>query len=199
MVDMNAHWGNGLTNAEAIEHSIADIFTALGYDLEDQHMKKTPERMRKWLELFAANGDDAHGAELLQAQFDDEHDSMVVVGPIKYQSMCAHHALPVTGQAWVGYIPQKKVVGLSKLARITHYYANQFTVQERVTQQIANLLEAELEPVGTMVVVEAEHGCMTLRGVKETSALTTTSAVRGAFKESAARTEFMTFIQNSRR
>lgn len=139
---------------EKIEEAIGTILQELGYDLSDQHFKKTPTRMRKWLELFKRNGTDEEGKKLLEVQFDDEHDSLIVVGPINYESMCAHHGLPVVGQAWVGYIPDQKVVGLSKLARITHHYAKQFTVQERVTQQIANTLWEELEPLGAMVVVD---------------------------------------------
>lgn len=178
-----------------LEVAAEQLLKALGYSLEDQHFQLTPTRMATWLETFAANGDDDIAAAMLDVQFDEEHDSLVAVGPITYQSMCAHHALPVTGDAWVGYIPQKHVVGLSKLARLVHYYAQQFTVQERVTQQVANLLHQKLDPLGVMVVIRAEHGCMTLRGVKEPRAITTTSAVRGVFKnEPDARMEFLTFM-----
>ena len=159
-------------------------------------MQRTGERVQKVLELFAANGDDAHAAELLDAQFDDEHDSLVIVGPIAVTSMCAHHMLPVTGWAWVGYIPNHRVCGLSKLARVVHHYAQQFTVQERVTQQIVNLLQNVLEPLGCMAVIEAEHGCMTIRGVKEPEAVTVTSAVRGVFKTDLdARQEFLALMK----
>jgi GTP cyclohydrolase I len=178
-----------------LEHHIAQILNILGYDLEDQHFRKTPERMAKWLRTFHKNAGDEEAHTLLDIQFDEEHDSLVVVGPTTVRSMCAHHGLPVVGRAWAGYIPQGKVVGLSKLSRIVHHYAAQFTIQERVTQQIANLLWAVLEPLGVMVVIKAEHGCMTLRGVLEPDALTTTSAVRGVFKEEeAARTEFLRLV-----
>jgi len=176
-----------------IEDHIDAILRILGYDPDDNpHFAKTPERAAKVLEQFAAGSDREEAGALLQAVFDDEHDSMVIVGPIKVTSMCAHHMLPVTGEAWVGYIPDGKVCGLSKLARVVHYYAQQLTVQERVTQLVATVLEEELKPLGVMVVIDAEHGCMTLRGVMEPNARTTTSAARGAFLEDpAARAEFM--------
>jgi GTP cyclohydrolase IA len=183
-----------------LQGAVTIILDHLGYDTNDQHFSRTPERVAKWLTGFVANGDDATGRKLLEAVFDDEHDSMVVVGPTKVVSMCAHHMLPVTGWAYVGYIPDGKVVGLSKLSRIGRHYARQFTVQERVTQQVANLLMSELAPLGVMVVIEAAHGCMTLRGVEEPCAATVTSAVRGVFKEDpSAKEEFMRNIAPHRR
>lgn len=181
---------------DELEYHLGQVFKSLGYDLGDQHFVKTPERVAAWMWSFRKNGDPAAAGDLLQAVFDDEHNSLVQVGPISVTSMCAHHGLPVTGYAWVGYIPDKRVVGLSKLARITNYFSQQFTVQERVTQQIADALTTHLNPKGAMVVIEAAHGCMSLRGVKEPTAVTVTSAVRGVFKdEMGAREEFLRLMR----
>jgi GTP cyclohydrolase IA len=176
----------------ALAMHITDMIGVLGYDQDDQHFFRSPVRVAKWLLEYASNGDPEKVEELLGVEFDDEHDSMVIVGPTRVNSMCAHHWLPVTGWAWVGYIPDGKVVGLSKLARVVHYFAKQFTLQERVTQEVANALQQHLNPLGVMVVIEAEHGCMSIRGVEEPCAVTVTSAVRGVFKnEPDARAEFM--------
>src|SRR5689334_9512829 len=115
-----------------LEEAVTIILDQLGYEIGDQHFEKTAERVAKVLVGFGKNGDNDHADQLLDVQFDDEHDALVQVGPIQVVSMCAHHMLPVTGWAWVGYIPKGKVCGLSKLARVTHFYARQFTVQERV-------------------------------------------------------------------
>jgi len=184
-----------LIDVEIAEHVFA-ILEKLGYDTTDQHFMETGYRSSKVLNLFAKKDDHTEAVALLDAVFDDEHDALVQVGPITVTSMCAHHMLPVTGHAWVGYIPNGKVCGLSKLARITHYFARQFTVQERVTQDVADLLEECLTPLGAMVVIEAEHGCMKLRGVEEPSTVTVTSAIRGVFKdEPSARAEFISLMR----
>ena len=178
-----------------IASHIEEIISYLGYDPQDQHFQRTPYRVAKWMVDYRKQDDAAEAAKLLEAVFDDEHDSMVIVGPTTVRSFCAHHWLPVVGRAWVGYLPNGKVVGLSKLSRVVTYFAQQFTVQERVTQNVANILDEVLQPKGVMVVIEAEHGCMTLRGVKEAQALTRTSAVRGVFKtEESARAEFLRLI-----
>ena len=185
-------------NDVIIEQAVSEILTALGYSLEDQHIQKTPPRVRKWLELYARHSEDA-GGKLLAAVFDDEHDSLVMTGPIRVNSFCAHHMLPVQGWAWVGYIPDGKVCGLSKMARVVDYYSRQLTVQERVTQQIAGAMERELEPLGVMVVIRAEHGCMKIRGVEEPITTTTTSAVRGVFADAPeARNEFLSLMEDPR-
>jgi GTP cyclohydrolase IA len=186
-------------NEEIIGQHVAGILQQLGYDKNDQHFEKTPARVAKLLLEFAKNGEDSHAEEILSVAFDDEHDALVQVGPIRVVSYCAHHMLPVTGWAWVGYLPDQRVCGLSKLARITHHYAHQLTVQERVTQQIANALEAHLKPKGVMVVIRAEHGCMSIRGVREPISQTVTSAVRGVFREeSDARSEFLSLMSEAK-
>lgn len=177
---------------ELLQHHIGQILDVLGYDRYDQHFLRTPERFAQVMLEFRKNGEEEHVSRLLEINFSDDHDSLVQVGPIEVVSFCAHHVLPVTGWAWVGYIPSGRVCGLSKLARIVHHYARQLTVQERVTQQVADALQKHLQPKGAMVVIKAEHGCMHLRGVNEPRALTTTSAVRGVFLEDAgAKQEFL--------
>jgi len=183
------------TQAE-IEAHISGILRCLGYDTENQHFDRTPARAAKVLQAFHANGNEAELKAILDVSFSDEHDSLVQVGPIKVVSMCAHHLLPVTGKAWVGYLPKGKVCGLSKLARVVHHFAKQLTVQERVTDQVADALVKYLDPKGAMVVIRAAHGCMSLRGVEEPNALTATSAVRGVFRdEPDARAEFLSLMR----
>lgn len=187
-----------MPNDTAIKSAVETILRELGYDTSDQHMKKTPERVAKWLKLYSRPVQD-EGGLLLQAVFDDEHDSLVQTGPIKVNSFCAHHMLPVSGWAWVGYIPNGRVCGLSKMSRIVNYYSRRFTVQERVTQEVANRMQEELDPLGVMVVIKAEHGCMRIRGVEEPITVTTTSAVRGVFLEDpTARSEFLSLMEPSR-
>src|SRR5690606_13455355 len=152
-----------------MQAAVVMLLESLGYDVNDQHFKRTPERVAKALTEFAAIDKEVEYAEvaaLLGVEFDDEHDSMVIVGPTRVQSYCAHHMLPFTGHAWVGYIPDEKVVGLSKLSRLVHYYARRFTLQERITQQVANALYEHLAPLGVMVVIDSNHGCMQMRGVQ---------------------------------
>lgn len=183
-----------------IEKSITDILAALGYDISDQHFTRTPKRVAQVLLDLRKNGNPQVVKDLLEVQFIEEGavNSLVIEGPISYTSMCAHHMLPVTGQAWVGYLPSARVCGLSKLARVTYHFAEQLTVQERVTQQIADALVTHLEPEGAMVVVRAIHGCMSVRGIRERNTETVTSAVRGVFRDSAAaRAEFLSLIGGS--
>jgi GTP cyclohydrolase IA len=190
-------------DAYRIQAGVRQMLQGLGYDLNDQHFTRTPERVAKALAEFATlpplGTEVAEVSKLLEAQFDDEHDSMVIVGPTAVKAFCAHHMLPFQGRAWVGYIPNGKVVGLSKLARIVHYYARRFTLQERITQQVAQALVDHLNPLGVMVVIDSEHGCMQMRGVQETTAATVTSAVHGVFKdEPTAKEEFMRLTERTR-
>jgi GTP cyclohydrolase IA len=180
-----------------IAEAITTILLELGYDINDPHFKRTPERVAKVMAQFRKNGDPDTVKKLLGVQFVEPGavDSLVLEGPIDYVSMCAHHMLTVEGVAYVGYLPGKAVCGLSKMARLVDHFAGQYTVQERVTQQVADALVEHLEPAGAMVVVRAKHGCMAVRGVRQPACKTATSAVRGVFKESAAaRNEFLSLI-----
>jgi GTP cyclohydrolase I len=185
-------------NVAEMESAVGWLLDQLGYDRTTQHFTRTPQRVARMLSEYAKNGSADRVRELLGVTFIEPGavSSLVLEGPVDYVSMCAHHMLPVTGTAWIGYLPAKAVCGLSKLARVVDHYAHQLGVQEVITQQIADALVEHLEPMGAMVVVRAQHGCMSTRGVRQPQAFTTTSAVRGAFKESAAaRNEFLQLMQ----
>lgn len=180
-----------------LEYDVGTMLTSLGYYNEtDPHFGRTPERAAKWLHSFKRHTQD-EGDKLLEVVFpEDAPDSLVIVGPVEFRSMCAHHLLPVVGKAWVGYLPEDGICGLSKLARLVDYYAHQLTVQERVTNQVADAIERTLKPKGCMVVIRATHMCMSFRGILDGVAETTTSAVRGLHKESdSARSEFLSLVR----
>lgn len=177
-------------NRNNAKYHFAEFIEALGLDVEnDEHLKDTPRRVAdsRLDELFRGLQEDPR--RHLKRTFEDygqeegEDGGLVIVDNIQVQSMCAHHFLPFRGVAHVGYIPDGKVVGLSKLARVTHGYSRRPQVQERLTNQIADAVHEELEPKAVIVVVEAEHECMTLRGVQEPNTMTRTSALRGLAKE----------------
>jgi GTP cyclohydrolase IA len=181
-----------LTTKNQLEAHYRHILELLGYDPYDAHFLRTPERVTQAMWEFRKNCDPTELQKILGVDFESEHKSLVQVGPVRVKSFCAHHVLPVTGYAWVGYIPNGKVIGLSKLARVVEFFARQLTVQEQVSQQIVEALEDHLDPKGSMCVIRAWHGCMTIRGVEEDSAATVTSAVRGVFLDDAsAKAEFM--------
>jgi GTP cyclohydrolase IA len=185
---------------EAIAGHMQSILQLLGYDVADQHFQRTPVRAAEVLWDYHQNGHAEGVGKFLEVQFADDYESLVMVGPVSVTSMCAHHMLPVVGFAWVGYLPEKHICGLSKLARVVDYFAHQLTVQEKLTQQVADALSKHLKPKGVMVVIKAEHGCMTLRGVREPGALTVTSAIRGVFRtEPDARAEFLSLMPEARK
>ena len=166
------------------EAAIREFLYAIGEDPNREGLLETPSRVaRACNEIFAGLQEDP--SVHLQKQFHEEdHEEMVIVRDIPFTSMCEHHLLPFTGRAHVAYIPRKgRITGLSKLARCVEGYARRPQVQERMTSQVADAIMATLEPHGVIVVVEAEHMCMTARGIKKPGSLTVTSAVRGSFKE----------------
>lgn len=171
-----------LTDREAAKEHFEEFIRHLGLDVdEDEHLEDTPSRVvrSRFDEIF--RGLDEDPREHLQTSFTASSDDagFVIVDGIQVQSMCAHHFLPFRGEAHVGYIPRDKEVGLSKLARVVDGYARRPQVQERLTTQIADAVYDELDPVAAIVVVEAEHECMSLRGVQEPNTMTRTSALRG--------------------
>ena len=171
------------------------IMAALELDLEDPNLVGTDERVaRMYLELFAGLQE---GAEPSVTTFpnDEGYNQMVVVRDIPFYSMCAHHFLPFFGRAHVGYVPDGQVVGLSKLARIVEFYARRPQIQERMTEQVIQFVERKLEPLGAIVVLEATHFCMEMRGAKKPGATTTTSAIRGAFLDRTVREEFFELLR----
>lgn len=165
-----------------------------GDDPDRDGLEETPFRVIKAFAEYT-EGYRENPKEHLRKTFDVDHNELVLVKDIEFHSMCEHHFAPFMGVAHIGYIPNKKITGLSKFARLTDGYAKRFQVQERLTNQLADAIVEELDPLGVMVVVEAKHMCMCGRGVKKSGASTTTSAVRGAFKEEAeARAEFLSLL-----
>ncbi len=178
-----------------IEAAVREILLAVGEDPDRDGLRETPARVaRSFQELFAGLRQDP--AEILATTFDIDHQELVVVRDIELTSCCEHHLLPFTGVAHIGYIPSPgKVTGLSKLARLVDVYARRPQVQERLTTQIADALVRYLSPLGVIVVVEAEHSCMTMRGVRKPGSKTITSAVRGQLRDPAPRAEAMSLLR----
>lgn len=184
---------------DRIAAAVREILIGIGEDPDREGLRETPERVaRSYAEIFAGLGQDP--AELLATTFDVSHDEMVLVRDIELWSVCEHHLVPFTGLAHVGYIPAKdgRVTGLSKIARLVDVYAKRPQVQERLTTQIADALVEHLEARGVIVVIECEHLCMTMRGVRKPGSKTVTSAVRGLLRSPATRAEAMSLIVGHR-
>ena len=183
-----------------IERAVREILLAIGEDPERDGLADTPARVaRAYAEQFA--GLRQRPEDVLTKVFDADHDEMVLVRDIELYSTCEHHLVPFFGKAHIGYIPNEKgqITGLSKLARLVDTYARRPQVQERMTSQIADALVTNLEPRGVIVVIEAEHLCMSMRGVRKPGARTVTSAVRGVFRSSArTRAEAMSLVHGPR-
>lgn len=182
---------------EKIENAIRTILEAVGENPDREGLKDTPKRVaRFYQEAFAGLNDDP--SQYLTVQFSENHEEMVIVKDIPIFSMCEHHLLPFVGQAHIAYIPcDGKITGLSKLARVAEAYARRPQLQERLTSQIADTIENTLRTRGVLVVIEAEHMCMTIRGIKKPGSRTVTSAVRGIFqKNPATRAEAFSLIMN---
>jgi GTP cyclohydrolase IA len=179
-----------------VEAAVRDLLIALGEDPNRDGLQRTPERVaRAYAEQFAGLYVDP--SEVLQTTFDAHHEEMVLVKDIEMYSTCEHHLVPFHGAAHVGYIPNSdgRITGLSKLARLVDLYAKRPQVQERLTSQVADALMQRLEPRGAIVVIEAEHLCVSMRGIRKPGARTVTSAVRGMFQsQSSTRAEAMSLI-----
>jgi len=173
------------------------LLAGIGEDPDREGLRRTPQRVaRAYAEAFSGLHDDP--ADVLSSVFDEGHEEMVIVKDIEVASFCEHHLLPFYGVGHVGYIPRKgQITGLSKLARLIDLYARRPQVQERMTTQIADALVAGLQPLGVIVVIECEHLCMSMRGVRKPGARTVTSAVRGVLQSSAStRAEAMSLIHS---
>ena len=185
---------------DRIEAAVAEILVALGEDPSRDGLQETPARVaRMYAEVCSGLHEDP--ADYLVRTFDLEHDEMVMVRDIPVYSLCEHHLLPFFGVAHVAYIPQKggMITGLSKLARLVDGFSRRLPIQERLTSQVAGAIQHTLEPQGTLVVIEAEHLCMSMRGVQKPGAVTVTSAVHGVFRdEVSTRLEAMRFIEKGR-
>ncbi len=177
-----------------IEKAVREILAAVGEDPDREGLLDTPGRVaRMYAELFS--GLHQEPGRHLKRVFEETYDEMVLVRDISFNSMCEHHLLPFMGVAHVGYVPNGKVAGLSKLARVVEEISKRPQVQERMTEHIADLMEGELNAKGVVVVLEASHSCMTIRGVRKPGSLTVTSAVRGLFRTNeSSRTEALALI-----
>jgi len=183
---------------QSIAEHVAAILGLLGLDRADPNLLHTPKRVASmYLEMFHGLRE---GAEPTITTFPNEehYQAMVMEREIPFYSMCAHHLVPFYGHAHIGYIPNHRIVGLSKLPRVLEFYARRPQIQERLTEQVANFLWSRLEPLGTMVVIEARHLCMEMRGVKKHGTLTITSAIRGCFGDRKVREEFLTILNRRR-
>ena len=177
-----------------IEAAVREILVAVGEDPDREGLQETPARVaRMYEEMFGGMRKDP--AAPLQKKFTEKYDEMVLVKDIRFESMCEHHLLPFYGKVHIAYLPNGKIVGLSKLARVVEVLSRRPQVQERMTEDLADLVMQELNAKGVGVVVEASHTCMAIRGVRKANAICTTSAMRGGFKDHpATRSEFMALI-----
>jgi len=186
-------------DSEKIESAVRTILEAIGEDPDREGLLLTPTRVAKmYEEIFAGMGCDP--TEVLQAQFSEEHEEMILVKDIPLYSVCEHHLMPFIGRAHVAYVPgaSGQITGISKLARVVDILSKRLQVQERLTTQVADTIMEGLDPQGVLVVIEAEHLCMSMRGVKKPGTVTVTSAVRGLFyRSAAARAEAMSIIKRN--
>jgi len=184
-------------DVERVKAAVAELLVAIGEDPERDGLVATPRRVAAmYEELFSGMHDDP--ARHLEVTFSAEHDEMVMVRDIPFASLCEHHLVPFLGRAHVAYIPAEdgRITGLSKLARLVDGFARRLQVQERMTTEIADAIDSVLTPRGVLVVIEAEHLCMSMRGVKKPGTITVTSSVRGLFRtDMATRAEAMQFIR----
>ena len=189
-----------MVDQSRVQGLIRELLEAIGEDPTREGLLETPRRVADmYVELF--EGLEADPGEHLRVTFEASHDEMVMVRDIPFTSLCEHHLVPFTGLAHVAYLPgpDGRITGLSKMARLVEGYARRHQVQERMTTDIVEAMERELHPKGTIVVIEAEHFCMSMRGVKKAGSTTVTSAVRGVFRDDAAyRAEALQYIHQRR-
>jgi GTP cyclohydrolase I len=187
-----------LVDMPRIEAAVREILKAVGEDPEREGLQDTPARVaRMYAEMFAGLHQDPRTH--LRRLFTQKYDEMVLVKDIHFESMCEHHLLPFIGKAHVAYLPQGKVAGLSKIARVIEVLARRPQVQEKMTEDIADLLMGELDARGVAVILEAMHTCMSIRGVRKTDSVTTTSAMRGTFRTNAStRSELLALVYGGR-
>ena len=185
-----------ISTTEQIARHVEAILALLGEDPEREGLVKTPERVAKALQ-FMTKGYQEDGVEIIRgAIFDEEYQQMVLVKDIDLYSTCEHHMMPFIGKCHIAYIPNGKITGLSKIARVVETFARRLQVQERLTVQIRDCIEEALHPLGVAVVIEASHTCMQIRGVEKANSITTTSAFSGAFLNSdKTRNEFLNLIK----
>lgn len=190
---------NAQIDLPRIERAVREILLAVGEDADREGLRDTPARVaRMYAELFSGLHEDPR--EHVKKFFTEKYDEVVLVTDISFESMCEHHLMPFMGKAHIGYLPDGRVIGLSKLARVVEGVARRPQVQERMTETIADLLLEELRAKGVAVVIEAVHTCMTVRGVRKPGCVCVTSAMKGAFRTNpSTRAEIMTLIYGNRR
>ena len=177
-----------------LSENYKNIISAIGEDVEREGLIKTPERVAKSI-LFLTQGYLSDPVEILNsAKFREDYKEMVIVKDIDIFSLCEHHIIPFIGKAHVGYIPNKYITGLSKIARVVEAYSRRLQLQERLTMQIKDVIQKTLDPLGVAVVIEAQHLCMQMRGVQKQNSVTTTSDFTGAFRRESTRAEFINLI-----
>lgn len=182
--------------SQQIAHQIQQILQLMGEDTQREGLQKTPMRVGEAMQFLTQGYQQSAEDILRSALFEEDYRQMVVVKDIPFYSLCEHHMLPFFGKAHVAYIPNGKITGLSKIARVVDIFARRLQVQERMTTQIKECIQQTLDPLGVMVVIEAEHLCMQMRGVQKPHAITTTSDFTGAFNRPETREEFMNLIRN---
>jgi GTP cyclohydrolase I len=180
---------------ERIAGHVRGILESLGLDLDDPNLRETDVRVaRMYQEMFHGLKEGAE-PEVTTFPNDENYQAMVMERDLPFYSMCAHHLVPFYGHAHIAYIPSDRIIGLSKFSRILEFYAKRPQLQERLTEQVVSYLEDTLDPLGAMVVIEARHLCVEMRGVKKPGALTVTSAIRGAFHQRPVREEFLDLLK----
>jgi GTP cyclohydrolase IA len=184
-------------NLQALEEHYRDILTLLGEDASREGLLKTPKRVATAMQTLTCGYDMDAKAVLCSARFKEDYSQMVIVKDIDFFSLCEHHMLPFYGKVHVAYIPNGFITGLSKIARVVDIFSHRLQVQERMTSQIKESIQEALNPLGVMVVVEAKHMCMQMRGVAKQNSITTTSDFTGAFNQAKTRQEFMNLINKT--
>lgn len=179
---------------QEIQMHYSEIIRLLGEDVNREGLIKTPERVAKAMATLTRGYDMNPEAIINSAKFKEDYNQMVIVKDIQFYSLCEHHMLPFYGKAHVAYIPNGYITGLSKIARVVDVFSHRLQVQERMTTQIKECIQTALNPLGVMVVIEAKHMCMQMRGVEKQNSITTTSDISGAFNQSKTREEFLSLI-----
>ena len=185
-----------LSERKELASHYSSIITTLGEDVGREGLQKTPERVAKAMQFLTKGYREDPEAILKSAMFQEDYKQMVIVKDIDFFSLCEHHMLPFFGKAHVAYIPNKYITGLSKIPRVVDIFAHRLQVQERLTTQIKNCIQNTLNPLGVMVVIEAQHMCMQMRGVEKQNSVTTTSDFTGAFQQAKTREEFISLIKS---
>lgn len=180
---------------QKISEHVRAILDLLGEDAQREGLLKTPRRVAKAISFLTQGYEQDPAAILNSAKFNEDYRQMVIVRDINFYSLCEHHILPFYGKVHVAYIPNGKVTGLSKIARVVDCYSRRLQIQERMTKQIRECIQQALQPLGVMVVVEAQHMCMQMRGVQKQGSITTTSDFSGAFNQAKTREEFLKLIR----